>query len=331
MKTVSNMMNAITHYTFSPFIGRFVIISALLLPATTMFGAAGNKSLTANPTSISFGSVQVGKSETQFETLTNSGKSSIILSSDTVAGSAFSMSGLTLPLTLAGGHSVTFSITFAPKTSGSASGSVSINFKASNSRLQVNLSGLGTSAGKLAVSPTTMAFGSVLVGSSKSQTGTLSASGAPVSVSSDSFTSSEFAVSGLKFPFTLAAGQTASFTLTFKPQTSGTATANLSVASDASDSPTRESLTGTGTATTQHSVSLSWIASTSQVMGYNVYRGSQSGGPYTKINSVLDTITSYLDASVQCGYTYYYVTTAVNGSGVQSAYSNQVQAVVPSP
>jgi len=61
-----------------------------------------------------------------------------------------------------------------------------------------------------------------------------------------------------------------------------------------------------------------------------MYRGSQSGGPYTKINSVLGTSTSYLDISVQGGHTYYYVTTAVNGSGVESGHSNQVQAVVPS-
>src|SRR5437660_897512 len=327
MKTVSIMRNAIAHNTFSSLVRPFMIISALLLPAATIFGAAGNKSLTANPTSISFGSVQVGKSETQFETLTNSDKSSITLSSATVAGSGFSMGGLNLPLTLAGGHSVTFSITFAPKSSGSASGNVSINFKTSSSTLRVNLSGLGTSSGQLAVSSTTMNFGSVVVGSSKSVTGSLSASVASVTVSSDSLNSSEFTVGGLTFPFTLAAGKSASFTLTFKPQTSGTATANFSVASDASNSPTTESLTGTGTAATQHSVSLSWNASTSQVLGYNVYRGGQSGGPYTKINSALDAIAIYLDSSVQGGQTYYYVTTAVNGSGVESGYSNRVQAV----
>src|SRR5437660_2582937 len=127
----------------------------------------------------------------------------------------------------------------------------------------------------------------------------LSASGAPVTVSSDTLTSSEFAVSGLKFPLTLAASHTASFTLTFKPQRSGTATARFSVGSNASNSPAIESLIGTGTAGTQHSVSLSWNASTSLVIGYNVYRGSQSGGPYAKINSVLDTSTNYLDMSVQ--------------------------------
>jgi fibronectin type 3 domain-containing protein len=89
-------------------------------------------------------------------------------------------------------------------------------------------------------------------------------------------------------------------------------------------------LTGTGAAPPQHSVDLSWNG-TSTVVGYNVYRGSQSGGPYTKLNSVLDASTTYTDSSVQAGQTYYYVTTAVDSSGAESGYSNQIQAPVPSP
>jgi len=101
----------------------------------------------------------------------------------------------------------------------------------------------------------------------------------------------------------------------------------LSFSSNASTS-SAESLTGDGI---QHSVSLSWTASTSTVVGYNVYRGGTSGGPYTRINSALDSNTSYMDSSVQAGQTYYYVTTAVDSTGAESAYSNQVQGVIPSP
>ena len=39
------------------------------------------------------------------------------------------------------------------------------------------------------------------------------------------------------------------------------------------------------TAAPQHTVSLSWAASTSTVVSYNVYRGTQSGGPYAVLNS----------------------------------------------
>jgi fibronectin type 3 domain-containing protein len=38
---------------------------------------------------------------------------------------------------------------------------------------------------------------------------------------------------------------------------------------------------------------------------------------------------SFTDSSVQSGTNYYYVTTAVDGSGDESAYSNEVQAIIP--
>jgi hypothetical protein len=79
----------------------------------------------------------------------------------------------------------------------------------------------------------------------------------------------------------------------------------------------------------QHYVSLAWTASTSPVVGYNAYRSTTSGGPYTKLNSSLISGTAYSDQTVQQGATYYYVTTAVNSQGVESVYSNQAVATVP--
>ena len=82
----------------------------------------------------------------------------------------------------------------------------------------------------------------------------------------------------------------------------------------------------------QHSVSLTWAASASQgVVGYNIYRAPASTGPYAKINSGLVAVTDFTDTAVQSNQTYYYVTTAVNSSNVESGYSNQAQAVIPYP
>jgi fibronectin type 3 domain-containing protein len=67
------------------------------------------------------------------------------------------------------------------------------------------------------------------------------------------------------------------------------------------------------------------------VVGYNVYRGGVSGGPYTQINSAPEGATAYTDYNVTAGQTYYYVTSAVDVSGNESAYSNQTQAVIPTP
>ena len=81
-----------------------------------------------------------------------------------------------------------------------------------------------------------------------------------------------------------------------------------------------------------HWVSLSWTASTSPgVAGYNVYRSQTSGSGYTKINSALVPSLAYNDSSVTPGQTYYYVATAVSTGGVESAYSNEASATVPSP
>lgn len=82
----------------------------------------------------------------------------------------------------------------------------------------------------------------------------------------------------------------------------------------------------------QHSVTLSWTASTSSnISGYKLYRGTASGGPYTVISASLIGGTAYIDSSVSAGLTYYYVATAVDSSNVESGYSNQAMAIVPSP
>jgi fibronectin type 3 domain-containing protein len=78
-----------------------------------------------------------------------------------------------------------------------------------------------------------------------------------------------------------------------------------------------------------HTATASWVASTSVVSGYNVYRGTVSGGPYTKLNGSFIAALSYADTTVQRGQTYFYVTTAVDGSGNESVFSNEVTAVIP--
>jgi hypothetical protein len=286
-------------------------------------------SLSANPTTLSFGNIAVGSNASKSETVTNTGGATVSISQANVTGSGYSMSGLTLPMTLAASQSVTFTVKFAPSSAGTVNGSLSLVSNASNSPLSISLSGTGTTPGQLAASPTTLSFGSLTVGSSSALTGTLSASGASVTVSSASSNSGEFTLSGITLPTTLTAGQSVGFKVTFKPQATGTATATLTFASNATNGPTTQSLTGSGTAAA-HSVSLSWSASSGAV-GYNVYRGTVSGGPYTMINPSLNTSTSYSDTTVAAGTTYYYVVTAVDSSSNESAYSNQAKAVVPSP
>jgi len=289
-------------------------------------GSAG--SLSPSPSTVSFGSVPVGSTVSHFATLTNRGGSSVKITNATVTGSGFSISGLSIPLTLNKGQSVTFTTKFHPASAGTASGRIAISSTATN--VSINLTGSGTSSGALSVTPTSLAFGTVTVGSQKSLAGSLKASGGAIRVNSASTGSSEFTLSGISFPLNLSAGQSVNYTVKFTPASSGAASANLTFS--ATGATAVESLSGTGAAASSHSVSLTWNRSTSSsVVGYNVYRGTVSGGPYSKINSALEASTGYSDASVVAGRTYYYVVTAVDGGGTESGYSNQVKAIIPTP
>jgi hypothetical protein len=86
--------------------------------------------------------------------------------------------------------------------------------------------------------------------------------------------------------------------------------------------------------TIQHSVTLTWNASTStNVAGYNVYRSVISGGSYAKIGTTGSGIFKFVDSGVVSGDTYYYVVTAFDNSSppIESGYSNEAQAIIPYP
>src|SRR5205814_894607 len=163
---------------------------------------------------------------------------------------------------------------------------------------------------------TSVAFGNVNVGSSKAQTLTLTNSGtASLTISQATVSGTGYSISGLTLPLTLAAGQTTPLSAAFAPSAAGSTTGRISLVRNATNSPASEPLSGTGI----HAVKLSWGASTStNVVGYNVYRGAASGGPFTLLNPALVAGTAYADTTVQAGQTYYYVTTAVDSSNAQS-------------
>jgi hypothetical protein len=294
-------------------------------------------SLSAAPANISFGSVPSATSQTQSDTLSNTGGTNLTITQVTVTGAGFSVTGLTTPLTLTPGQSTSFDVAFEPQSSGNSSGSIAIASDASDASLNIALSGSEAtqSQGTLSVSP--VSVGSVTVGTSGTQTGTLSASGASVSVSSVDMggtNPSEFSISGLSFPVTVTTTQPLTFTVKFTPGASGTASASASFVSNASNSPSAAALTGTGTSAPVYSVALSWTASTtSGVTGYDVYRavyGTSSCGSYASIGSTPSSSTVFTDNVVADGTTYCYATKAIDASG-ESGYSNIVQATIPAP
>jgi fibronectin type 3 domain-containing protein len=88
------------------------------------------------------------------------------------------------------------------------------------------------------------------------------------------------------------------------------------------------------TAQTAHSVTIQWVASTTTGAQYNVYRGTTTGGPYTKLNGGPISGTLYGDTTGAAGTHYFYVVTAICGTtatcpaGVsgESAFSAEVSA-----
>jgi hypothetical protein len=287
-------------------------------------------SLSVSASTVNFGSVPVGSSKSTSVTLSNSATqtATVQVSQVTISGQAFSLTGITLPVSLAPGHSVTLSIDFTPTSAGSASGSVAIISTAATANISVALSGNGMASGQLAVNPASMTFSSVTVGTSQNQTGKLTAGSSPITVSSANWQGTGFSVSGISFPVTIQSGQSVPFTVTFAPQAAGTASGGISFVSNASNSLLSESLTGTALQTGQHSVDLNWNADASTVQGYYVYRGNQTGGPYSRVSTLVPA-TSYIDASVTAGQTYYYVVTALGSGSLESGYSNEAVAVVP--
>src|SRR5262245_52886002 len=188
-----------------------------------------------------------------------------------------------------------------------------------------------TSAG-LSATPGSLSFGNLAVNGSSSQTVKVTNTGtAAITITQDTITGSAFST-GLTTPMSLNAGQSTNLSVVFSPKAAGAASGSLMLSSNTAATLTI-ALSGNGINPTAHSVDISWLSSTSSnVQGYNVYRGLTSGGPYTKISATLSASTlAFTDASPVSGANYFYVVTAVDSNGLESAASNQVSVTIPTP
>jgi hypothetical protein len=196
----------------------------------------------------------------------------------------------------------------------------------------ITLSGTGVAGTRLLTfSTSNLSFGSVNVGSNNSLSASLTNTGnSSVTISAVNISGAGFTVSGVSSSETLAAGQSIPLTVQFAPAAAGTVSGNVSLTSNATNSPSAMSLSGTGAQQATHSVGLAWTDSTTTVAGYNVYRGTSPNGPYaSKLTPSPISSAQFTDTGLQSGLTYYYVVTAVDSNGVESAYSNQATALIP--
>jgi hypothetical protein len=303
--------------------------------AVALSGTGASPVVSLSPTSLSFGNQPVGvASASQTITLSNTGNAALSVGSIGLTGtnpSDFAQSN-NCGTSVAAGANCAISVTFTPVANGSFTASVTLTDNASGSPQAVALSGTGTSP-VVSLSTTSLSFGNEPIDvASSSQTVTLSNTGnAALSITGLAIggaNGNDFAEVADTCGSSVAVGANCAIGVIFTPSLAGAETASITVTDNAPGSPQAVALSGTGT----HDVILSWTASsTSGIAGYNVYRGTTSGGESsTPINSTPITGTTYDDANVQAGQTYYYTITAVSSNGTtQSANSNEASATVP--
>jgi hypothetical protein len=302
-------------------------------PLTIALSGTGSQAqLGAVPGTAAFGNVSTGNSNSQTISLSNGGTASVVISRATVTGTGFSITGLTTPLTIPTGSNATFNAVFAPSTAGSATGSISLTSNAPNSPLTIALSGTGVAGTQLLTfSTSSLSFGSVNVGSNSDLSAALINTGnSSVTISSVNVSGTGFTVSGVSSGETLTAGQSVPVTVQFAPAVAGAVSGSVSLISNATNSPAAMGLSGSGAQLSVHTVGLTWMDSASTVSGYNVYRGTSTGGPYaSKLTPSPISSTQFTDTGLQSGQTYFYVVTAVDSNGAESVYSNQATASIP--
>jgi hypothetical protein len=299
--------------------------------SVALAGTGLQTGISLTPSSANFGNVAVGSTNSQTIQIGNTGTSVLTITQASVAGTGFSTTGLTLPVSINPGQSTTFNAQYQPATAGAGSGSITLVSNAANSPTVLSLTGTGVAATQtLSFSTNTVSFGNVDTGTSSTQWVTVTDSGnSNVLISKIAASGAGYSLNGASVPVTLTPSQKLTFSVIFSPTVAGSVSGSVTIASNAAGSPGTISLSGSGVLSVPHTVNLAWTPSTSTVSDYNVYRSTTSGTGYTKLSGSPVSVVSYTDSSVVNGTTYYYVTTAVDSSGTESGYSNEAVAVIP--
>jgi hypothetical protein len=216
--------------------------------------SAGIPVIGVNPVNLGFGTVALGSSSIQTVTISNTGTAPLAIASVSVGGVAgftvLSYTGSILP-----GGSAQVLIQFAPGSAGIKTDVLTITSNSggtTGTTTAVGLTGTGA-ATSLTPNPSTLAFGNVTVGSSKSLSLVLTNTGStPAVISSLSMLGSgDFTLSApvtSALPLTIAAGAAQTVTVSFAPTLSGAAPASSLVISSNGGTSTSISLNGTGVA-----------------------------------------------------------------------------------
>jgi hypothetical protein len=190
--------------------------------------------------------------------------------------------------------------------------------------LTVNLA-----AGQLLASASNLNFGDIVIGSGSTHSLTLTnTSNSFVTVTNVSITGAAFNATGLYAGLVLSPGQSVTSEVSFTAQVAGPASGSIVINSDAGNSPTTISFSGSGTQP-PHSAILTWDPSASPVFGYYVYRAMNPFGPYVRLNPSPITATQFTDIGILSGQAYIYVVTSVYSNTFESSFSDPIIALIP--
>ncbi len=234
--------------------GTVTVLDSVGSPQTaslTGTGTSGGPAVTLSPTSLTFPTqVFHTTSAAQNVTLTNSGTSTLALTSFTILGTNsgdFSQTN-TCGTTLAPGASCTISVTFTPLAKNARTASLSIADNATGSPQTVALSGTGTI---VQFSTTNVAFGNQGVGTTSSaQTVTVTNASPTTVIGSVAITLNGSNPGDFSQTNTcgssIAAKGSCTITLKFTPTVTGSRAATISMADNGGGSPQTIALSGTG-------------------------------------------------------------------------------------
>ncbi|MCZ7555993.1 MAG: choice-of-anchor D domain-containing protein [Bacteroidia bacterium] len=199
--------------------------------------------LTLSSKALDFGDVAINSTSSKQITLSNPGGAAVTIASISSSDPQFSLTpdDNTIPP----GGDVTAFARFTPAGKNSFSATIVINSNSSSGPDTIRVTGRGTGAAAIQVDKTTMSFGTVTIGASKSLPLLITNPGTDtLNVSSITTSNASFTVSIASR--VLAPGASFTDSVRFAPSATGPITANLTLNSNAAGSPTVISLTGTG-------------------------------------------------------------------------------------
>ncbi len=229
---------------------RLLTITSDGSPAMVQAGLAGigaaPGNLSLSPTSFQFGPVVVGTvSAQQSVTASNNGGITVNLGAASVTGTGYSIAANSCGSSLAPGASCAVQVTFAPTTTGDAQGTLSLPNTSSGSTATSSLDGQGVTPGALTLTPSPIAFGSVIVNTSATMTVTVqNTGGASVPLGNPSVTSG-FSVAS-QCAGVLAPRASCTVQVTFTPTGTGVISGLLTVPAGGAGAGATDTLSGTG-------------------------------------------------------------------------------------